>query len=107
MVGGRAWNILGDLCQGVVSLSPLVKLFTSLAMVVGAVLIRCLFSASLGHLLLRMNASEPELSLSLRQAYRRRAGSTKRRSPSEVKLAVAVTDHRLMEGAPELSTAWW
>lgn len=86
------------------SLSPLVKSLTGLAMVLGAVLTLCLFSASLGHLLLRMNACEPELSLSLRQASRR-AGSMKRRSPSDVKLAVTVTDDRLMEGTPELSTA--
>lgn len=69
---------LGGLCQGVVVIVPLVKLFTGLAMVVGAVLNSCLFSASLGHLLLGMNGSEPELSLALRQAYRRRTGSAKR-----------------------------
>lgn len=84
MVGWEAF------VRGWLSFSPLVKLFTGLAVVVGAVVSRCLFSASLGHLLLRMSALWHQDKLT--------GGEHK---PSEVKLAVTA-DSRLMEGVPEL-----
>lgn len=76
---------MGGLCQGLVVLLSFSKAVHWLGSGRG-----CLFSASLGHLLLRMSALWHQDKLT--------GGEHK---PSEVKLAEAA-DSRLMEGVPEL-----
>lgn len=102
--GPEARNGLGDLCQGVVVSVSFSKVVHRPGSGCRCLLQLCLLSASLGHLLLRMNASEPELSLALRQACPEESWEREEEGhkPSEVKSAVAA-DSRLMEGASELS----